>query len=226
MSASRARVSPPVDLTPAGSPWTAHGYVSRPNRDTSLGESKYVRSVAVSDDATTGPTAGSWDSVTVALDQKEPQSSDRLGVQMRTEDLYPSPSRDSLVGSALRLLGQAIEALDVLANVEDDRPFDVEYQISSVRALLPDLFCCRKLSDGFGQVVVAIWCALSSHGGEPLDRARVNALRKAFVMLKAKPALTAESATDAVMGLEAAGLETEPPELSSLLELLAEESLR
>ena len=82
--------------------------------------------------------------------------------------------------------------------------------IHRLQALLPELFCCRSISDGFGSIVNAIYHSISNMHGSPLDASQLQAIKRALSRISTEPFLEFGEAVDEIMAIEDVGFEVEP----------------
>lgn len=83
--------------------------------------------------------------------------------------------------------------------------------IHRLQALLPELFCCRSLSDGFGSIISAVYHSISKMNGIPLNTSQLSAVKRVLNRISTEPFLEFSEAVDEIMTLEDAGFEVEPP---------------
>lgn len=140
-------------------------------------------------------------------------------VRMTQSELYPvrHAFRPEHL-TALRLLTVAVgrfkRALEAMAE-SDILAADTEIQ--KVQVLLPELFCCRTLGDGFATIVNAFMSAFEGLAGNTLNLSQIKMMNRVFELLKERPFLSADEAADAVEMLESAGLQIHPAELMEFL---------
>ena len=141
------------------------------------------------------------------------------GTRLSQSELYPvrqAYSRDHL--TALRLLtiaaGRCRRALDAIAT-NDMLAADTEIQ--KIQVVLPELFCCRVLGDGFGTIVNALMSAFETLSGNTPDVAQIRTMNQVFQLVKEKPFLSADEADEQVEKMESVGLSPYPPELVEFL---------
>jgi|SRR5579859_2394490 len=139
--------------------------------------------------------------------------------RLSQSELYPvrhAYSREHI--TALRLLRLACarmnRAMAALAS-EDGIAADIEVQ--KVQRALPELFCCRALSDGFGSMVNALMSVFESLEGNLLNEPQLRVLCRMFALLLDKPFLTADEADAHFEELEAVGLNPYPAEFVEFL---------
>ena len=91
-----------------------------------------------------------------------------------------------------------------------------------MQGLLPELFCCRSLGDGFGIVVNGLMCAFQNLAGIPLRRDQAEKVRQTLIKLRSEPFLRADDAVQTIDVLEEVGLVLEPAEFNYLADILDE----
>jgi hypothetical protein len=132
--------------------------------------------------------------------------------QIETKTLYPvSQELRPELTTAFRLIEEGL-ALVALA-IKEEREGDMissDDAINRLQALLPELFCCRSISDGFGAIINAVYHSIQNMQGTPLNADQLHALRKILNRVNTEPFLTYEEAVDEIITLEKVGFEVEP----------------
>lgn len=144
--------------------------------------------------------------------------------RITTEELYSQFENVSPeLSSAIRLLSVSLQHIDeaLLAHRKND-DIAADDAVQKVQALLPELFCCRSLGDGYGIVVNALMCGFQNLAGIPLSREQTEKIRHTLVKLRSEPFLREDEAVKAVTALEEVGLVIEPAEFEYLAEMLDE----
>lgn len=140
------------------------------------------------------------------------------------EAIYPAPHNGSPEFTATaRLLRLAVECTDVA--VAADAVGDAvaaDYELSKLRGLLPELFCCRSLGDGYGAVIVALTTVLQEHKTRPLSTEQIRAIKALLKALRERPLMRIQTALDEIEKLERAGLNTTPKVVEALGQILGE----
>lgn len=146
------------------------------------------------------------------------------GGPVSIDDLYPSPNALSPdLANALRLLHASIARVNDAIEAEDAADvIGVANECMRLQVLLPELFCCRSLGDGFGAVVNSIFHALRNAAGSPLNQVQLRALRRALEKLRAEPFMRFDTAVDVTMSLEDSGFTVEPEAFEYLADWLDE----
>jgi hypothetical protein len=156
--------------------------------------------------------------------RRPPDSKDEIPI----EALYPAlevGSRDFV--RSQKLLKVAIDRINKASqSLDEGDPIAADLAMQRVYALLPELFSCRSLGDGFGAAVNALQSSIENLHGLPMVKAQTKAVAQVFATIKAKPFLTFDAAMDEVTRLEEAGLTTEPIGYAPLVDWLDGESFR
>ena len=141
-----------------------------------------------------------------------------------TEDLYPLRSEMRpelatifiLLEEGIQIISEAIEA------TEEHDTIASSDAIQRFQALLPELFCCRSMGDGFGAVINGIFHCLSNLHGEPLNLKQIQILKRLVNRIYTEPFLEFNEAVDEIIALEKVGFEVEPKYFTFVGELLNE----
>ncbi len=163
-----------------------------------------------------------WDLIVSDLTVREGGISGIKALQslrLTQDELYPARhafSREHI--TALRLLNLAIgrsrRALDAIAT---NNMIAADTEIQKLQVLLPELFCCRRLGDGFGTIISSFMSAFEGLAGNTPDVNQIRAMNRVLQLLKEKPFLSADEADDQVEVLESVGLSSYPAELVEFL---------
>jgi hypothetical protein len=120
--------------------------------------------------------------------------------------------------TALRLLrvaiGRSKHALDAISA---NNALAADTEMQKVQVLLPELFCCRTLGDGFGTIINAFMSAFEALAGNTPDSNQIRMMNRVFQDLNERPFLSADEAADEVKMLESVGLNIHPAELMDFL---------
>lgn len=149
---------------------------------------------------------------------------DNSAQRISIEELYPaSEAIKPELNVALRLLSvsstciqEAIELLHIGDSVASDDA------IQRLQAILPELFCCRIISDSFGAMINATYHALKNQEGLPLTKHQIQAIGRAVSRIRSEPFMRFEAAVEEIMALEEVGFIVEPPEFEYLADWLDE----
>jgi hypothetical protein len=134
--------------------------------------------------------------------------------------LYPATeaNRHDLI-QALRLLPQAITALENARDaVRSNDVLQSDHQVHAVQMLLPELFRCRTIGDGFGAIVNALEIAFVNQQGEPLVENQIMTVLRVLKELRSRPFMSFESTQQTIDELEKVGLRVDPVTLGELLD--------
>jgi hypothetical protein len=132
--------------------------------------------------------------------------------QIETKSLYPlSQEVRPELAAAFTLLSEGLKHIANAINAETkgDR-ISSDDAVHRLQALLPELFCCRSISDGFGSIVSAVYQSLANMQGGFVNSGQLQALKKALSRIDTEPFLEFGEAVDEIMTLEEAGFEVEP----------------
>jgi len=142
--------------------------------------------------------------------------------RMETDDLYPERAAVSReLDTALRLLKEATtSAEEAVRAFEQHEEVKADDAFQRLQMLLPELFCCRKLSDGFAAVVNAVMCAFENLEGLPPTAKQATGILDAIRSIRMTPFTGAEQAAAIVERLEEADLAVEPPAFKYLADWL------
>ena len=130
----------------------------------------------------------------------------------------------ALLHRALVLLSEGetrLQKAQELLVEEDD--LSADYEITLFQGNLPELFCCRVISDGFAAVIVALHHALKNRLGSPLTSDQIFVVLKSVQRLRKEPFLVYDKALNIIDSMDAAGLQTDPPISNALNVLLIDD---
>lgn len=146
---------------------------------------------------------------TLSITTKEETSYE---AQIETKNLYPlSHELRPELAAAFTLIKEGLENVDeaIKAEKEGDR-ISSDDAIQRLQALLPELFCCRSISDGFGSIINAVHHAIVNMQVTPLNSDQLLAIRKVMRRINTEPFLEFGEAVDEIISLENVGFEVEP----------------
>jgi len=134
------------------------------------------------------------------------------------DQLYPATegAHPELL-KALGLLADAIALLDQARVAALNNALDADRLVQRVQVLLPTLFTCRRLGDGYGLVINSLHFAFINLRGKPLSKEQINAVWRVLKELRNRPFLTFEQALNCVSEFEEVRLEVDPTVLSELV---------
>ena len=101
---------------------------------------------------------------------------------------------------------------------------EADYEITHFQGSIPELFCCKSLSEGFATIVVALGSSLRNRRGNILTREQLLAVVSCVARLNQELFLKYETALALIDELEDAGLNTDPSIASPIAELLLGEA--
>lgn len=126
-------------------------------------------------------------------------------------------SRPDLI-RALSIMANGIEALELSRRaIQDGNLMLADQFLLSFQSLLPDLFGCRKIGDGFANTINAIHFAFVNRKGKPLTFDQTNLLWRIMKELRNGPFLSFDMSLEFVSQLEDASLAVYPSILADLL---------
>jgi len=140
-----------------------------------------------------------------------------------TEDLYPVRDRfNPVLSAAFQLIGEGLDHIDEsVTMLLDGDLISSDDALQKFQALLPELFCCRDLGDGFGTIISSIYHAINNMN-DILNKSQLIAIRKILKRILSEPFIGYEEAVEEIMHLEVAGLEVAPLDFKFVADLLNE----
>jgi hypothetical protein len=149
--------------------------------------------------------------------------------QASMEDLYPLSSQMrpelarawSLLDEGLAYIGNAIKSLQ-----EHDDVMASDDAIMNFQALLPELFFCRTIGEGFTTIITSVNHAIVNFDGAPLTIPQLKSLNAIIRRLRTEIYISDDEANDEVIKLQEIGFRVDPKYISSLVEILTDESIR
>ena len=141
---------------------------------------------------------------------------------IRTEDLYPVREKyNPALTTAYLLLDEGIDHVnESIKMLLDDNLLSSDDAIQRLQALLPELFCCRGLGDGFGTVIISIFHALKNMNGVPLNIDQLRAMLNILKRVHTELFIEYDEAIDEIMILETTGFELSPSHFKFAADLL------
>ena len=100
-----------------------------------------------------------------------------------------------------------------------------EISMQQVKALLPELFCCRTIGDGFGASISALFHGIENHGSQGYDENQLISIRFMVQKLAEEPFLSFKDAEAIIDDLENIGFVIDLLEFEILAEALNVEGL-
>jgi hypothetical protein len=143
---------------------------------------------------------------------------------MLIDDLYPATeSVTPELGAALRLLARAIQYTDdAFEAIQNRNAIAADDAMQRLQAMMPELFNCRSLGDGYGAVINGILSSLENMHGAPLSQQQIQAIKQVLEKIRSEPFMKFDDAIEEMMKLELAGLVVEPEGLEYLADWLDE----
>lgn len=144
--------------------------------------------------------------------------------QIPIRELYPLANElKPALGTALHLLEEGLTHINVATNmlIEGDL-VSSDDAIQRFQALLPELFCCRTLGDGFGAIVNAIFQSLKNLEGIPANIEQLGVIRNITNRILTEPFISFEEAVDEIILFETVGLISESSHFKYAADLLVE----
>jgi len=146
------------------------------------------------------------------------------GREIDTKELYPlSHEFRPELATAFSLLTEGLTIINdaINAQKEDDLIYSDD-SVHRLQALLPELFCCRSIGDGFGAIINAIYHSITNMNGVALSLVQLESIRKAMRRISTEPFLEFNDALDEIIRLQDVGFELEPPYFKYVADLLDE----
>ena len=112
---------------------------------------------------------------------------------------------------ASKILNEAKQAVDEGNLIGSDSEL-LQFQV-----LLPKLFDCRGIGEGFANIINTIQIGISNLKGEPLNAAQVNVIWRTVRQLNVGPFISFESSLDFLEDLEATGISVQSKFVSEWL---------
>lgn len=140
------------------------------------------------------------------------------------DELYPDRTLVSpLLGVALGLLDKALLHIQVAREaIQQDEQIDSDDAMQRLHGLLPELFCCRAIGDGFGAIIDAVSNSIENLAGKPAAKDQILSIEQAITRIKQEPFIEFREASYQIDGLENVGLVVDPAGFEELADLLDE----
>jgi len=147
----------------------------------------------------------------------------RSAVPLQIEQIYRAPEAGSLaLATALRLLPAVVERCrSALAAIEFGDLIQSDDAMIHVHSMLPELFCCRRLGEGFTAIVNAVLSAFEGQKGLPMDKAQIETIYRALAAVRSEPGISFSHSLDYVAAMEGADLNISPSGLDELAGLIS-----
>lgn len=153
-------------------------------------------------------------------DSDKKQSFDEMDI----DKLYPSKEILSpLFAAAIKLTEKAFKySTEALESFKANDQITSDDSMTKLLALLPELFCCKEIGDGYGAIVLSLFHALKNNDGSFLNKDQLININYTLKRLNSEPLMTFESALELLNALEEADLSIESKEFDYLSEVLGE----
>jgi len=138
------------------------------------------------------------------------------------EDLYPVREQyNPALATAGQLLDEGISLVNESINMLiDDDLISSDDSIQKFQVLLPELFCCRGLGDGFGAVINAIYHSINNMNDISINETQLRAILNILKRIHTEPYIEYGEAVEEILHLETVGLEVSPPHFKYVADLL------
>lgn len=141
-----------------------------------------------------------------------------------TEDLYPVREQyNPVLTIAMQLLEEGIDYIkESVRMCLDEDWISSDDAVQRFQALLPEMFCCRDLGDGFGAIISSVYHAINNMNDSTLNKSQLQAILYIIKRIHTEPFIEYEEAVEEIMHLESAGFEVSPPHFKFVADLLNE----
>lgn len=142
----------------------------------------------------------------------------RREAEISIDELYYNPEFTSReLQTALRLLATCITlAAEALQELQAGHNLASHEATLSIQSLLPELFACRGLGDGYGALINSIQLALINRHGVSLDERQLRALKDIFEATRKAPFIRFDKARRLIRDFERHDFIVEPVTLQFL----------
>jgi hypothetical protein len=139
------------------------------------------------------------------------------------DEIYRAPEADTKIGNVLKTLRESAANCDkAVTALDNSDPIGADSLMMEVRAVLPELFCVRRIGDGFAEVINALESSFENLSGELFSLAQIRAIRDALIGARNEPRMSFEKSLRYVLALEDVGLKTEPTDIDTIAGCLDE----
>ena len=144
---------------------------------------------------------------------------------IETSALYDVYNNISYIPRILALLEEGSELLLSSSNhISSGDEVSSDNDIQHFLALLPELFCCRSIGDGFASIINSIYNAVINHSEIGLlSKHQISTILTLVNHLKKEPFLEFDEAIDLILLLDGVDLNIEPKHLKKIAEILCGE---
>jgi len=135
------------------------------------------------------------------------------------DQLYPATETGRPdVFKALQLLADGISALErARVAARNNDPITADRFVLRFQLMLPGLFSCRKVGDGYALIVNSLHFAFINQHGMPLTPDQMTAVWRILRELRTRPFLSFDQGLVYVTELDSHGLQVDPQILSELV---------
>lgn len=142
--------------------------------------------------------------------------------QTTLEGLYVSASDISTsLSNAIILLKEGIDYLDtIIKSIDDEEMLGAHDTLMLFRRLLPELYCCRDLGEGFEEILRSVNMAVENIGDGNLNREQAVAIRFILRTLHREPFIKYDAALDRVIQLDQVRLVVDSPGVIEIIDLI------
>lgn len=170
------------------------------------------------------PDATYSDSYTAEVNDGRDGLSRNKGI--KTSVLYGDVYNNlSYIPRVLALLEESIELLQSSSNhLKLDDEISSDNDVQHFLALLPELFCCRSIGDGFAAITTAIYNSIINQCEiGVLSENQISKILLLIKRLQTEPFLELEESIDLILLLDEADLNIKPQHLNKISEILCGE---
>ena len=166
-------------------------------------------------------STGEYEKVPIQVYTTDNRSTGRT---IDTKELYPlSHEFRPELAKAFSLLSEGLEYItDAINGQREGDLISSDDSVQRLQALLPELFCCRSIGDGFGAIINAIYHSIANMQGVALNAAQLEAIKRGLRRISTEPFLEFSEAVDEIIPLQDVGFELEPPYFKYAADLLDE----
>jgi hypothetical protein len=132
---------------------------------------------------------------------------------------YEAPAgQTGHVIKAIELLAESARLLEIARSMVAVNPIEADRSLQRFRLLLPELFSCRIIGDGFALIISTLEFAFGNLQERLPTADQISVMWRTLRELRSRPVLPFDQALLCVADFETHGLEVDPPILSSLLD--------
>ncbi len=141
------------------------------------------------------------------------------------EQLYPASAElNTQLSQGLILLAQCLQRAERAINyVRTQQLVSADDQAHHMLTLLDELFCLRRISEGFANVVAACGNGLRNLRGQLPSEEHLLALNSCLLAIKKKPFLDFDASVELIERLEAVDLNVDAAGTNEILDWLGDE---